>query len=76
MNYQIDLSGQNCPIPLMKTKKRLSELATGEMLEVIATDPNSKEDFRRYCDGGYCSIQSMEQRGRQFIFMIRKEAYP
>lgn len=76
MNYQMDLSGLKCPMPLIKTKKKLSELIVGEMVEVIATDPHSQEDFKRYCDGGYCSMLSMEQRGGKFIFLIRKEALP
>ena len=43
---QLDVRGAKCPLPIIKAKKEIDALATGEMLEVLATDPGSMADFR------------------------------
>ncbi|MEB7642924.1 sulfurtransferase TusA family protein [Acinetobacter pittii] len=73
MSLFLDLTGLKCPIPLMKTKKKLNEMARGETLEVTATDPHSQNDFFRFCDGRQCSVISFEQKSNKLVFIIRKE---
>lgn len=43
---QLDVRGAKCPIPIVKAKKEIDNLAVGDMLEVLATDPGSMADFR------------------------------
>jgi hypothetical protein len=43
---ELDVKGLNCPLPILRTKKALSEMSTGEVLHVLATDPGSVKDFR------------------------------
>ncbi len=70
---QMDLSGLKCPVPLLRTKKKLRELTGGDLLEVTATDPHSRDDFLRYCDGSDCSVLNIEERGHGLVLLIRKE---
>lgn len=48
----LDTTGLTCPMPLLKTKKTLSSMAAGEILEVIATDPGSQKDIPKFGDKG------------------------
>ena len=45
----LDTKGLNCPLPVLKAKKALKDLAAGDLLEVIATDPGSVKDFDSFC---------------------------
>ena len=45
----LDAKGLNCPMPIMKAKKSLKGLGTGETLEVLSTDPGSVRDFESFC---------------------------
>ena len=52
----LDTKGLACPLPILKTKKALSELPKGAKLEVLATDPGSVPDFTAFCEStGMCS---------------------
>lgn len=73
MALQMDLSGLKCPLPLLKTKKKLAELNVGDVLEVVATDPHSKEDFHRYCDGAACSVLRIDEQDDRLVIVLRKE---
>jgi tRNA 2-thiouridine synthesizing protein A len=45
---EVNTRGLNCPLPVLKAKKALSEMASGEVLKVIATDPGSVRDFQAF----------------------------
>ncbi|WP_339105927.1 sulfurtransferase TusA family protein [Haloterrigena salinisoli] len=46
----LDVKGQNCPMPVVKTKQNIDELGEGEVLEVLATDPGSMSDIAGWAD--------------------------
>ena len=48
-DMQIDASGLNCPLPILRAKKALAQLTTGQILSVTTTDPHAKEDFQAFC---------------------------
>jgi TusA-related sulfurtransferase len=48
IDKEIDTSGLNCPLPILKAKKALTELQSGQTLKVIATDPGSWRDFEAF----------------------------
>ena len=48
IHKELDARGLNCPLPILKTKKALSDMASGEVLRVIATDPGSVRDFAAF----------------------------
>jgi len=69
----LDAKGFHCPMPVLKTKKALDEMAAGQILEVIASDPASKSDIPAFLERvGHSLIKASEQNGA-FSFLIRKE---
>lgn len=70
--HSLDARGLNCPLPILRTKKALSELAPGETLAVISTDPGSLKDMHAFCkQTGHDLISSSSNQG-EFEFLIRK----
>ena len=49
MTTTLDTKGMNCPLPVLKAKKALKDLAAGDLLEVLSTDPGSVKDFDSFC---------------------------
>ena len=45
---ELDVKGLNCPLPILRTKKALAEMQTGQTLRVLATDPGSVKDFQAF----------------------------
>ena len=45
---ELDVRGLNCPLPILRTKKALAEMTSGQVLHVLATDPGSVKDFRAF----------------------------
>ncbi|MCL4474943.1 MAG: sulfurtransferase TusA family protein [Nitrospirae bacterium] len=69
----LDAKGLYCPMPVLKTKKALDEMAAGQILEVIASDPASKSDIPAFLERvGHSLIEASEQKS-VFSFLIRKE---
>lgn len=68
----LDVKGLNCPLPVLKAKKAMGQLATGQTLEVLATDPASVKDFEALSRAtGNDLVQSTEENG-VFRFLLRK----
>jgi len=69
----LDASGLNCPMPLLKAKKALNELAAGALLRVISTDPGSVRDFEVFSrQSGHALLESKHEEGR-FEYLLRKK---
>lgn len=69
----LDTSGLNCPLPILKTRKAIAALQSGELLKVIATDPGSVKDISSFCgQTGHELVDSNEREG-QFHFLIKKQ---
>ena len=67
----LDVKGVNCPLPILKARKALSELPAGGLLRVVATDPGSVIDFQAFCQTtGNELIESKSEDG-VFSFLIR-----
>jgi tRNA 2-thiouridine synthesizing protein A len=67
-----DLSGLNCPLPILRTKKALATMQSGEVLHVICTDPATPTDFTAFCrQTGHELIETWPQDNK-FLFLIRK----
>lgn len=45
---ELDVRGLNCPLPILRTKKMLSEMTSGQLLRVLATDPGAAKDFQAF----------------------------
>lgn len=69
----LDTTGLSCPMPLLKTKKILSEMAAGEVVEVISTDPGSQKDIPKFGDkGGNTYLGNIAADNGVFKYYIRK----
>lgn len=68
---ELDVRGLNCPLPILKAKKALGELASGQVLKVLATDPGSVKDFQAFCKQTGNELLSHAE-GAEFTYFIRK----
>ena len=68
----IDVKGLNCPLPILRAKKALSELESGQILKVTATDPSSVKDFAAFCKQTGNALLSSEETAADFVFVIAK----
>lgn len=72
-NIELDASGLNCPLPLLRLKKALVKMTSGEIIKVIATDPAAHLDFGVYSEqSGHPIIEFVKESGVQ-IFYIQKK---
>ena len=72
--HVLDAKGLNCPLPILKTKKALKEVPSGEVLEVLSTDPGSVADFQAFCrTTGNQLVESSDDDG-VYRFVIRHTA--
>lgn len=69
----LDARGLNCPLPILKAKKALAEMASGEVLRVMATDPGSVRDFQAFArQTGNTLVDHSADNGEFTFFMKRK----
>lgn len=69
----LDTTGLSCPMPLLKTKKTLSSMAPGEILEIISTDPGSQKDIPKFGKKGQNEFLGMvDGNSGAFKYYIRK----
>jgi tRNA 2-thiouridine synthesizing protein A len=69
---ELDASGLNCPLPILRAKKALNKLDTGNVLRIIATDPGSVKDFEAFCKQTGNELMSSGEEGEKFTFLIKK----
>jgi tRNA 2-thiouridine synthesizing protein A len=68
----LDASGLNCPLPILRTRKALNRLASGAVLEVIATDPGATKDMTAFCSQTGNRLVSSTETPNRFTFLIEK----
>ena len=75
MDYQKDLDarGLNCPLPILKTKKALAEMASGEILRVTATDPGAVRDFQAFAKQTGNELLGQSEENREFVFFMKRK---
>ena len=69
----LDARGLNCPLPILKAKKALAEMASGEVLRVIATDSGSVRDFQAFARQTGNQLLEQSQEGAEFTFYMRRK---
>ena len=68
----LDAKGLNCPLPILRTKKALKDLAVGGSPEVLATDPGAVKDFEAFCRTTGNELVSSAVEGDVFKFVIKR----
>ena len=75
MDFQreLDARGLNCPLPILKTKKALADMTSGQVLRVLATDPGSVRDFQAFARQTGNELVSHSEENKEFIFFMRRK---
>jgi TusA-related sulfurtransferase len=69
---EIDTRGLNCPLPILRAKKALADMVTGQTLKVVATDPGSMRDFLAFAKQTGNELIGQEHVGEEFIHILRR----
>ena len=69
---EVDASGLNCPLPILRTKKALAEMQSGEILKVISTDSGSVRYFALFAKQTGNALLSQDEQGESFIFFMQR----
>ncbi len=72
IHNEIDTRGLNCPLPILKAKKALSDMASGELLKVVATDNGSLRDFVAFAKQTGNELVEQQTVGEEFIHVLRR----
>ena len=70
---ELDVKGLNCPLPILRTKKTLAEMQSGQILRVLATDPGSVKDFAAWCRSTGNELIEQSSDGAVYRFVIRRK---
>jgi tRNA 2-thiouridine synthesizing protein A len=70
---ELDTRGLNCPLPILRTKKALSDMTSGQVLKVLATDPGSVKDFQAFSKQTGNALLSSDAANSEFIFFMKKK---
>ena len=72
-NKNLDARGLACPLPILKIKKSLAEMASGQVLKVVATDKGSVKDVQAFAKQTGNVLLSSSNEGEEYIFFMRKK---
>ena len=74
MSYdkEFDASGLACPLPIVKTKKALADMGSGQVLRVVATDPGSVCDMAAFAEQTGHTLLSSSEEGGKYVFLVKK----
>ena len=72
MTHELDATGLLCPLPVLKARKRLMQLASGDTLHVLADDPAAVVDMPHFCTEAGHELISMSDRDHAQLYVIRK----
>jgi tRNA 2-thiouridine synthesizing protein A len=69
---ELDTRGLNCPLPILKAKKALADMNSGEVLKVVATDPGSTRDFQAFARQTGNELLEQSSSNDEFIHFLRR----
>ena len=72
IDKEIDTRGLNCPLPILKAKKALAEMMSGQLLRVVSTDPGSTRDFQAFSKQTGNELLEQQTAGADFIHILRR----
>jgi TusA-related sulfurtransferase len=72
VNKELDTRGLNCPLPILKAKKALADMQSGEILKVVATDAGSVRDFQAFAKQTGNELIEQQTAGADFIHVLRR----
>ncbi len=72
IDKELDTRGLNCPLPILKAKKALSEMLSGQLLRVVSTDASSTRDFQAFAKQTGNDLVDQETSGADFIHILKR----
>ena len=72
VHKEVDARGLNCPLPILRAKKALADMTSGQILKVLATDPGSQRDFAAFAKQTGNEIVEVTAQDKTFIFLMRR----
>ncbi|MGE8492885.1 sulfurtransferase TusA family protein [Comamonas sp.] len=72
IDQEVDTRGLNCPLPILKTKKALATMQSGQLLKVVATDTGSIRDFQAFAKQTGNELVEQQTVGEEFIHILRR----
>jgi tRNA 2-thiouridine synthesizing protein A len=72
-NKELDARGLNCPLPILRAKKALNEITTGQILKVLATDPGAMKDFQAFAKQTGNELLESTESGGEYSFLLKKK---
>ena len=73
VDRELDTRGLNCPLPILRTKKTLSEMTSGQVLRIVATDAGSVKDFAAFAKQTGNQLLSSTELNQEFEFLIQRK---
>jgi len=75
MNFdkELDARGLNCPLPILRAKKSLTEMQSGQVLKILATDPGSVKDFQAFAKQTGNELLSHSEANKEFTFFMKRK---
>ncbi len=71
-HQELDTRGLNCPLPILKAKKALAELSSGQTLKVVSTDPGSVRDFQAFARQTGNELLEQQASGDEYLHWLRR----
>ena len=72
IDKEIDTRGLNCPLPILKAKKALADMLSGQLLRVVSTDPGSTRDFQAFSKQSGNDLIEQATAGDDFIHVLKR----
>lgn len=72
IDIELDTRGLNCPLPILKAKKALTDMHTGQLLRVVSTDPGSTRDFQAFARQTGNDLMDQQVDGTDFIHVLKR----
>ena len=72
IDKELDTRGLNCPLPILKAKKALAEMLSGQLLRVVSTDSGSARDFQAFAKQTGNELVNQETAGADFIHVLKR----
>lgn len=72
IDIELDTRGLNCPLPILKAKKALTDMLTGQLLRVVSTDPGSTRDFQAFARQTGNELMDQQVEGTDFIHVLKR----
>ncbi|HSH06175.1 MAG TPA: sulfurtransferase TusA family protein [Burkholderiales bacterium] len=70
---ELDARGLNCPLPILRAKKSLTDMQSGQVLKIIATDPGSVKDFEAFAKQTGNELLSSSEANKEFTFLLKRK---